>query len=78
VADGGGAFTTQVFPWLLLANPADAFRLYNLAASEAAGAAAGIAGAAQTIPPAWALTSLLLWAAGGFALATLAFRKVTP
>jgi Cu-processing system permease protein len=78
VADGGGAFTTQVFPWLLLANPADAFRLYNLAASEAAGAAAGIGGAAQTIPPAWALTSLLLWAAGGFALATFAFRKVTP
>jgi Cu-processing system permease protein len=78
VADGGGAFTTQVFPWLLLANPADAFRLYNLAASDAAGAAAGIGGAAQSVPPVWALTSLLLWAAGGFALATLAFRKVTP
>jgi Cu-processing system permease protein len=78
VADGGGAFTTQIFPWLVLANPADAFRLYNLAASEAAGAAAGIGGAAQTLPPSWALASLLLWAAGGFALATLAFRKVTP
>ena len=78
VADGGGAFTTHVFPWMLLANPADAFRLYNLAASEAAGAAAGVAGAAQTIPPAWALSSLLAWAAGGFALAILAFRRVTP
>ena len=78
VADGGGAFTTHVFPWMLLANPADAFRLYNLAASEAAGAAAGVAGAAQTIPPAWVLSSLLAWAAGGFALAILAFRRVTP
>lgn len=78
VADGGGFFTTQVFPWLLLANPADAFRLFNLAASEAAGAAAGVAGAAETVPPAWALTSMLLWAAGGFALALLAFRRVTP
>ena len=78
VADGGGAFTTQIFPWLLLANPADAFRLYNLAASEAAGVAAGIGGAAQSMSPAWALASLLLWAAGGFAIATFAFRKVTP
>ena len=78
VADGGGAFTTRVFPWLLLANPADAFRLYNLAASEAAGVAAGVAGAAETIPPAWALSSLIAWAAGGFSLAILAFRKVVP
>lgn len=78
VADDGGAFTARVFPWLLLANPADAFRLYNLAASEAAGAAAGVAGAAQTIPPSWALGSLLVWAAGGFALAVLSFRRVTP
>src|SRR5690606_2061478 len=30
VADGGGVFTSTVFPWLMLANPADAFRLYNL------------------------------------------------
>ncbi|SMX49332.1 ABC transporter permease [Maliponia aquimaris] len=78
VADSGGVFTTQVFPWLLLANPADAFRLYNLAASEAAGAAAGVAGAAETIPPYWALSSLILWVAGGFALAILAFRRVRP
>jgi Cu-processing system permease protein len=78
VADGGGAFTTQIFPWLLLANPADAFRLFNLAASDAAGMAAGVAGAAEAIAPSLALTSLLIWAAGGFALAILAFRKVTP
>jgi Cu-processing system permease protein len=78
VADSGGLFTTDVFPWLLLANPADAFRLYNLAASEAAGAAAGVAGAAITIPPGLALGSLGLWGAGAFGLAVLAFRRVTP
>lgn len=78
VADGGGVFTARVFPWLLLANPADAFRLYNLAASEAAGVAAGIGSAARTMPPVWALASLLLWAAGGFAVATFAFRRVKP
>ncbi|MDR5653640.1 ABC transporter permease [Ruixingdingia sedimenti] len=78
VADGGGAFTTGVFPWLLLANPADAFRLFNLAASEATAAAAGLGGAATTIPAWQALVSLLLWPVLALALATAAFRKVTP
>lgn len=78
VADSGGAFTTQVFPWMLIGNPADAFRLYNLAASEATAAAAGIAGAANTIPAIHALASIIVWPLIGLALATLAFRKVTP
>lgn len=78
VADGGGAFTTDVFPWLLLANPADAFRLFNLASSEATAAAAGIGGAANAIPGWQALVSIALWPIAGFALALLAFRKVTP
>jgi len=78
VADGGGYFTTHVFPWMLIANPADAFRLYNLAASEATAAAAGIGGAANTIPAGRALTSIILWPLFGLVLATLAFRKVTP
>lgn len=78
VADGGGVFTSTVFPWLMLANPADAFRLYNLAASDAAGAASGLAGAANTIPPAQALASLWLWPAAAFLAAVAAFRKVTP
>lgn len=78
VADGGGAFTTRVFPWLLLANPADAFRLYNLSASEATAAAAGLAGASNTIPAWQALVSILLWPLLALGLAIAAFRKVTP
>jgi len=78
VADGGGAFTTQVFPWLLLANPADAFRLYNLAASEATAAAAGVGGAAGAIALWQSLASVALWPLAAFALALAAFRKVTP
>jgi Cu-processing system permease protein len=78
VADQGQAFTTLVFPWLILANPADAFRLYNLAASEATAAAAGIAGAADTIPQWQALASLCLWPAATFLAAVAAFRRVTP
>lgn len=78
VADGGGPFTTGVFPWLLLANPADAFRLFNLAASEATTAAAGIGGAANAIPAMQALASVALWPFLAFGLALFALRKVTP
>ncbi|OAN73558.1 hypothetical protein A8B78_18355 [Jannaschia sp. EhC01] len=78
VADDGGWFTTDLFPWLLIFNPADAFRLYNLAASEATAAAAGLGGAATTIAPVHALLSLLLWPVVAFTLAVVAFRKVSP
>jgi Cu-processing system permease protein len=78
VADAGGTFTTTVFPLALLANPADAFRLFNLAASEATAAASGIAGAAQTIPPAAALGSLLAWSVAALAAAIATFRTVQP
>jgi Cu-processing system permease protein len=78
VADGGGAFTTGVFPWLLLANPADAFRLFNLASSEATAAAAGVGGAAAAIPAWQALASIALWPLAAFGLSLQAFRKVMP
>ena len=61
VADNGGVFTTRFFPLALLANPADAFRLFNLAASQATSAAAGVSGAATSIPIWASLTSILVW-----------------
>ena len=78
VADDGGWFTTHVFPWLLLANPADAFRIFNLASSEATAAAAGVGGAATAIPTWQALTSIVFWPLAGFLMALIVFRKVTP
>ena len=78
VADNGGAFTLHVFPYALLANPADAFRLFNLSASQATAAAAGVTGAAQTIPVWQSLASLLIWPILALGLATAAFRKVVP
>lgn len=78
VADNGGWFTTRVFPFALLANPADAFRLFNLSASQATAAAAGVGGAASAIPAWQSLTSILLWPLLALALAIAAFRKVTP
>ncbi|MFC4216907.1 ABC transporter permease [Pseudophaeobacter arcticus] len=78
VADDGGAFTTEVFPWLLVANPADALRIYNLAASDAVGAASGLAGAAQSIALWKPLASLLVWVVLAAALARIAFGRVKP
>lgn len=78
VADDGGWFTTDIFPLALLANPADAFRLYNLAASGAAAAAAGVAGAAGAIPLWQSAVSVMAWPLLALILAAAAFRKVTP
>ncbi len=78
VADDGGTLTTRVFPWLLTANPADAFRLYNLSVSEATAAASGLSGAAQTIPAWQPLLSLVLWPFAALALALVAIKRVVP
>ncbi len=78
VADDGGTFTTSVFPSLLLANPADAFRLFNLTAAQATAAAAGVGGAANAIPMWQSLTSIAVWPLLSLLLAALAFRKVEP
>ena len=78
VADDGGVFTTRVFPWLLVANPADAFRIYNLAASDAVGAASGLAGAASSIAAWKPLASLVAWALAAAVLARAAFARVEP
>jgi len=78
VADQGGGFGEHVFPVALLANPADAFRLYNLGAAGAGAVASGVGGAAGVLAPAAALAALFLWVPAGFALAVLAFRRVVP
>ncbi|MHA3980100.1 ABC transporter permease [Halovulum sp. GXIMD14794] len=78
VADDGGSFTQQAFPWLLVANPADAFRIFNLAASEAVGTASGLGGAATSIPAWKPLASLLLWPAAAALLSRAAFGRVQP
>jgi Cu-processing system permease protein len=76
VADNGGVFSTRVFPFALLANPADAFRLFNLAASDATAAAAGVGGAAASIPLWQSLASMMAWPVAALALAAAAFRRV--
>lgn len=78
VMDSGGAFTQSVFPWVMVANPADAFRIWNIAASESVALSSGMAGAASALPGWAAPLSLLAWPVVGFLLARAAFRKVEP
>ena len=78
VFDQGGGFTTQVFPWLLAANPADAFRLWNIAGSDQVALVTGMSGAGDALP-AWAApVSLIVWPVLALALAAFTFRKIEP
>lgn len=63
VGDDGGLFTKQVFPWLLVASPTDAFRLFNLSQIDAGAMNGGIASATGSIgiPGAYPLASLVAW-----------------
>jgi Cu-processing system permease protein len=78
VADDGGVFTRHVFPWLLVGNPADAFRLYNLAADETTALASGLAHAGASAPAGAALVSLIVWPVAALGLAWAAFRRMEP
>lgn len=78
VMDADGPFTRHVFPVLLTANPADAFRLWNIAGSDTVAIAAGMSGAASHIPPSAAPLSLGIWLIVVFAAARMAFQRVEP
>ncbi len=78
VFDNGGAFTRNVFPWLLALNPADAFRLWNVAGSESVALSTGMTGVASSLPG-WApLLSLILWPILGLGLARIGLGRVEP
>lgn len=78
VSDSGGELTTRVLPALLLANPADAFRLFNLSAAAAVAEAGGMGAAAAAIATWQSAGSLFLWPLAAMLLAWAAFRRVTP
>jgi len=78
VADDGGTFTKDVFPWLLVANPADAFRLINMPAVSVSELASGIGAAGGVSGTGGQLTSLLLWPVFALFLAWTAFRRIEP
>lgn len=72
-----GAVSARVFPFLLLLNPTDVFRLANLAGFEAAQAYSGLVSAAtaQLFRPGLLLAVLVIWTAAPFGVAALLFRR---
>ena len=79
VADADGFFSKAVFPWLLIANPADAFRLFNMSMLES-GVETSIGSIVGALPfPAWiGVFSIVVWSVGAFVLSTLLLRRLEP
>lgn len=79
VADDGGLFTTTLFPWLLAANPADAFRLFNLLAIEAE-TGSGFADAPLTLglPAYTPVVAMLAWIAVLLGGTMARFGRIEP
>ena len=80
VADDGGLFSKRVFPWLLIANPADAYRLFNLSGLPSIEQLSGMAGLAKAAKPAPALLllSIAAWILLPLALTAARFQRREP
>ena len=80
IADGDGVFAKTIFPYLLVANPADAFRLYNMAALDIGAISTGMAAAADALPfPAIVgVLSLAVWLVAALTAAVLVFKRLEP
>jgi Cu-processing system permease protein len=77
VADQGRILTAERLNWLLLLNPADAYRLLNLTGFSNVSMFAGMAGLSAQVwlPPAALIAALAGWIALPLALATLLFGR---
>ncbi|MGD8429319.1 MAG: ABC transporter permease subunit [Ectothiorhodospiraceae bacterium] len=72
----GGAVHPEVFPYLLLLNPADVFRLANLGGSEAIQGLSGVAAVARDgFPSGVLLVVLAAWLLAPLGLAGWLFRR---
>lgn len=80
VANPEGVFASSIFPYALLLNPADSFRLFNLAALGASDLVGGMAGVAETLPfsPTSALVSLAMFAGFAMSGSLLLIRRIAP
>ncbi len=78
VADDGGFFTSKLFPWLLVINPADAFRLVNLGGSTSTLLASGLLVPQDALPALMPQMALLLWPPVIGYIAWRLFRRIEP
>ena len=79
MASGEGVFAGKVFPYLVLGNPADAFRIYNLVSLDTA-PVAGLDGLARSLPvsPAATLIPLAMWGTAALWAGAALTRRLTP
>ncbi|NLD68185.1 MAG: ABC transporter permease [Limnobacter sp.] len=77
VADQGRLVGEQALSALLLLNPADAYRLFNMTASESVSVYSGMAGPgdASSLPAPVFLAALVAWVLVPLVLAILAFQR---
>ena len=77
VVDQGRTVSGGLLDALLVLNPTDAYRLFNLTSSENVGALSGMAGVAQNsaLSPTALLAALAAWALVPLGLAALAFSR---
>ncbi|CAK0772474.1 membrane hypothetical protein [uncultured Gammaproteobacteria bacterium] len=75
-----GRINAQLFPYLLLLNPADVFRLFNLTAFDNVRSFSGLAGlSGQAVFPPWLLlATLAAWIALPLSVAVVLFRRREP
>jgi len=74
-ATGGEGAIGQAVPALLLFNPADAYRLFNLAGLSEVASFSGLGAAGGGIALGWTLLSLVAWLTVPLGLAWLIFRR---
>lgn len=77
VTDQGRMLSADALNVLLLLNPADAYRMFNLAGSAGVSSLAGMAGVAEslTLPPLLLVATLALWVLLPLAAATAIFSR---
>lgn len=81
LASQDGVFTRVIFPWLLVFNPADAFRLYNMSAIDALAVGNNLGGTLGSTTPLSGLSAMLspvLWAVLALGLSTMILNRVRP
>ncbi|MBU2487565.1 MAG: ABC transporter permease [Alphaproteobacteria bacterium] len=80
LASQDGFFARSVFPWLLVFNPADAFRLYNMSAIDALAVGSNLGGAGSALPLSGLATmfSPVAWTAVALGLSTFILKRVRP
>ncbi|MEW7009559.1 ABC transporter permease subunit [Lentilitoribacter sp. EG35] len=75
-----GYFAKVLFPYFLLLNPADAFRVFNMSAIETSGFSTALDSGGQQMPlaPKFAMLSPLIWTGVALVISTVILKRVQP